>query len=179
MSPVQPASLNWQGRAWGGQIDQFKVASGGVLELDTEGAGEAYIYTDRPMASEVHWDIGFSMDFDPSNSNFIQLFLSLDTYDLEHANGHFLRIGASGTPDAVEFYALEDGEAIFIASSIPNYKAGALIHLRIQYLRSQWHIYQEDQFGNPVLILEINELTVGNKMALNQVLFFGHRFILL
>ena len=166
MSPVQPASLNWQGRVWDGQIDQFKVASGGVLELDTEGAGEAYIYTDRPMASEVHWDIGFSMDFDPSNSNFIQLFLSLDTYDLEHANGHFLRIGASGTPDAVEFYALEDGEAIFIASSIPNYKAGALIHLRIQYLRSQWHIYQEDQFGNPVLILEINESTVGNKMAL-------------
>lgn len=137
--------INWQGNDWYGDVNSF-VQAGESVKLSASDAGSAFLYTEMYPGEQVHWDISFQLDFESSASNFIRFYLDLDTPNISTASGHFIQIGASGSPDPVEFYTLEKGEEHLL--DIFPVVASSRLTIQTDSLGS-WKLYEYDSLGFP------------------------------
>ncbi len=86
--------------SWIGDTDKFAITSE-QLVINAGEAGSVVLATSNLMAGTTEWQFYFKLDFDPSTSNNIKVYLSNDAIDL-NGNGYYLQIGESGTTDAIK-----------------------------------------------------------------------------
>lgn len=103
---------------WNGDIHHFIVNESGQLQLNAENPGESSVYTHLTFFDSLTWEIDVSLDFAPSGSNKLIIWLAMDTTDIDDASGYFLEIGESGSDDAIHLKKLSGGEAVLLASGI-------------------------------------------------------------
>ncbi|MCB0661187.1 MAG: lamin tail domain-containing protein [Saprospiraceae bacterium] len=101
---------------WQGDLQDFLVNSNEELQLAAPDAGESLLYTTASFFDSTRWDFFFRLEFAPSTSNQLIIYLQLDNPDLATANGYFLKIGESGSEDALDFYRLDNGTEIFLTT---------------------------------------------------------------
>jgi len=87
---------------WNGDLPNFQVTNG-ELQLNAPDAGSS------------SWEIYTRLDFDPSGSNQLRIYLQLDNQDVMAANGYFIEIGETGSEDNLQFYRLDAGDEELIA----------------------------------------------------------------
>ena len=88
---------------WEGDTILFSVHSGKLHLMAPPVSGKALISTPSVAISDGRWEVTAEMDFNPSSSNYIKIFLVSDRPDVSGAfNGYFLMIG--NTTDEVSLY---------------------------------------------------------------------------
>lgn len=135
--------------AWTGHVDHFIVNSDGMLQLQAPEAGSSQLCTPVSYPDSVVWELFFRMDFAPSASNRIRIYLMTDTTMSGEANGYFLAVGSNGSEDPLDFYALEDGTEMLIASS-PGIFGGDPSVARLRIIRTaggRWTVLGDPDGG--------------------------------
>ena len=90
---------------WSGTDTCFMINSNGQLQLSATTAGIAYLSIPLVTSSEMEWRFWIQEKFSPSMNNYTDVFLCADTNNLAQTSlGYFLRFGAAGSNDAIEFY---------------------------------------------------------------------------
>jgi len=95
--------------SWQGDVSSFIVNTDAQLQLSAPAAGTALIYTPFVLPDSLEWNIYTLMDFAPSSSNLLRLYLQADAADLLNAKGYYLEVGESGNTDAIRIYRQDGG----------------------------------------------------------------------
>ncbi len=104
--------------AWTGSTGNFSFnATEGKLQSQGPTATATYfISTPNKFIHETSWEFNVQLNFDPSTSNYMDIFLVSDQEDLTgNLNGYFIRIGDSGSTDGIDLYRQEGSSTVRIA----------------------------------------------------------------
>jgi len=126
---------------WEGDTSNFRVNAAQQLQLNApSGTTQSWMYHPVDFSDSMTWSIWLRLDFAPSTSNQLRLYLGLTSPDLASATGYLLEIGATGDQDMLEFKFQENGAITAVAASAPALVATepVEIHLRITYREGQW-----------------------------------------
>ena len=154
---------------WHGDTADFTINHEHVLQLKTDNAGNALIYTSLGWQQNRTWSIDFNLAFDPSASNQLQIYLFLNTKDLTDANGYFIELGESGSDDRIKFYSLQQGTPTLLGTGTTPFPSNPNIRLQASYQEKQWSISTID-LGTQV---KNEEMVIDHSPDLSGEGFFG------
>ncbi|MND64759.1 hypothetical protein D3C80_561050 [compost metagenome] len=91
---------------WNGDITEWFVNANEQLQTKKSTTNkQVYISTANSLSVNTRWSFYVQMDFDPSTSNQLRVYLVSDQPDLNQAlNGYFIQIGKSGSSDSFDLY---------------------------------------------------------------------------
>lgn len=163
------------GTTWEGNLDDFIVNDDGQLQLMAPAAGASQLYTRQWIPDSVRFEFFIYLDFSPSASNQLGLFLFADTPDPGTANGYYFEAGETGSADAMRFFRLTNGQKTLLASGTPGAMGGNTATVRGRLERTVdgvWTFYADYTGGN----LLTEEFTVQDDTHPTGVeAFFGPR----
>ncbi len=140
---------------WEGDISHFIINGQEQLQLDApSGNTTSWLHTTVVYTDSMTWDIYIRLNFAPSTSNQLRIYLGLDGSNLATASGYFLEIGATGDQDPVELKYLASGTSQPIASSPPGVAGAEPVDLRLRILRQSSGLWQCLRMGSgaPVVL---------------------------
>ena len=101
---------------WEGDISSFEVNDEELqLNAPVSTSGTVSIFTPISLPDSAIWEIYTRLEFDPSGSNALRIFLQTDNQNIDAANGYFIEIGETGSEDNLKFYRLDAGTEELIA----------------------------------------------------------------
>lgn len=89
---------------YSGNVSDFRVTAGQELQLNAATGGTAYLTRSVVFPDSLLWEIFFRMEFDPSASNRLRIWISGDQEVLENGDGLYLEIGESLNVDAIRLF---------------------------------------------------------------------------
>ncbi|HKK89325.1 MAG TPA: lamin tail domain-containing protein [Saprospiraceae bacterium] len=104
---------------WTGDLQDF-IIENEELRLNATAEGSSRIYAPFAKSDTLNWSFDFKMNFPPSNSNFLEIYLYAKTDTLDNTDALFLRIGESGGDDKVQLFKRENGSDSLLANSTPG-----------------------------------------------------------
>ena len=97
----------------------YIVNSEGEMQLNDTIGGTSFVYTNVNIADSTLWEFYFRMEFAPSNSNRLRVFLSANSNDFNSdLNGYFIEIGESGSLDKITLNRLDGATETILAQSL-------------------------------------------------------------
>ena len=99
---------------WQGDLSDFQITDG-ELQLNATAAGTSSIFAQINLPDSAIWEIYSRMNFNPSGSNQLRIYLQLDNQDVAQANGYYIEIGETGSEDNLKFYRMDEGTPLLIA----------------------------------------------------------------
>jgi hypothetical protein len=134
---------------WEGDVGHFMVNTSSQLQLNApSGSTMSWMHTSVSFTDSMVWELYLKMDFAPSTSNQLRIYLGTDGNDLSTASGYFLEIGASGDTDPLELKYLNQGTAESVAKSADGLVALQPVELTLRIIKKnngQWEIYKLGQ----------------------------------
>ncbi|MBA2408108.1 MAG: hypothetical protein H0V65_08985, partial [Chitinophagales bacterium] len=105
---------------WEGDSAKFEVNAALQLHLNAPAVSDtAVIYTTNSSIDNTEWEFYVKLDFSPSASNYLKVYLVSDQPDLKKPlNGYFLRLGEDGSNDAIDFFLQQGSTETLILSGI-------------------------------------------------------------
>lgn len=92
-----------QNPQWFGDTANFQIDTNNQLQLNAVSSGISQLFVNAPTADSTVWEFYINLDFSPSTSNQLKVYLSSDNSDFSTAlHGYFIQIGESGSNDAIE-----------------------------------------------------------------------------
>jgi hypothetical protein len=90
---------------WFGDTAIFMVNANQELQLNDTTGGAAQLYAPLAIADSTVWEFYFRLEFAPTTSNQLRIYLSSDGNDFSaNLNGYYLEIGETGNNDALRLY---------------------------------------------------------------------------
>ena len=109
--------------AWTGDTASFMVSDGWLQSNGPAASSTLYLATPQIARTEVEWRIRVRLDFDPSSSNYVRIYLVSDRENLtDDVSGYYLQIGESGatTSDSIDLFRSDGGTSVaLLTSSFP------------------------------------------------------------
>jgi len=102
--------------SWTGDLNNFMTNAEGVLRLNAQAAGKTFISTPYTIPDSFNLKIDLGLEFSPSASNLVRVYLFLDDTNLSVANGYYLNFGENGNEDAIKLFKLSKGVSTLLAS---------------------------------------------------------------
>jgi len=98
---------------WLGNTDNF-IVENEILRLNAPAVtGSSYLSTSSDISLAAEWSFFVKLDFNPSSSNYIKIYLMADSANLDNSqNGYYVKIG--GSSDEVSLYKLVEGSESLI-----------------------------------------------------------------
>ena len=121
--------------AWTGDVDKFTINEAQQLQLNASGAGSASLYRLTNIPDSLEIGLYLKLDFSPSASNKIKIFLQLDTFDLSMASGYYLEIGENGSEDKIRFVRLIHGQGLTLGEGSPGHFSEEPVECHIHVTR--------------------------------------------
>lgn len=115
---------------WNGDADHFLIENG-QLRLNAEGSGESTIWTMISESSTYEMQLDLRLDFAPSGSNRLTIYLWADEPSETAANAIYLSMGESGSDDDIELYERLDGVEKIVATGLMGSVGSAPVVLRL------------------------------------------------
>ncbi len=135
---------------WEGNVDHFIVNASGQLQLNAPvGSGNAWIHTPVTFGDSMKWEIYVRLNFAPSTSNQVKIYLGLTSADRVTASGYYLEIGATGDMDGIDLKYLNAGSGELIASSPAGIVGTDPVDIRLSVTRNAVGEWQVIQIGIP------------------------------
>ena len=143
--------------SWEGDLNNFMVNSDGQLQLNAPDAGLSSLYTETEIPDSTIWEMFINLDFAPSGSNQLRVYLQASTTDLPNASGYFLEIGETGNDDAILFYRVDNGsESLLAIGTLGAVADEPNLNLRVtRNAQGEWNIFTSYN-GSVVFNLEGN-----------------------
>jgi len=130
---------------WIGNTAQFEILDGQLHLNDTE-ANEVYLSTAVATLDMTTWEFFVNLDFNPSTSNLMKVFIKSNVSDLSgDLNGYFIRIGEIGSEDGVDLYKQTGGSSSKIIDGTSN-NAGETPSMYIKVTRDNdgnWELFTD------------------------------------
>jgi hypothetical protein len=104
---------------WHGETDFYLFEEGNQsFRLDAPAeAGASWIYTKLDAVEDARWELRFSFGFNPSSSNYAQVWLAMDAPSRDEAqNGLYLVIGS--TADNISLWKVKDGKKELLIAGV-------------------------------------------------------------
>lgn len=101
---------------WSGNVDDFIINPESQLQLMATDGGQSTIYTSVSFPDSLIWQISLELDFAPSTSNALDIWLAVDDLSNSLLNGYKLSIGETGSDDAIRFIKVANGTEDIIAT---------------------------------------------------------------
>jgi hypothetical protein len=138
---------------WIGQTEKFTIVDNALQLLDDNAgaSNEAYLYTAAVTSNDAPttWEFWVKMDFNPSNDNYTKVYLNASSPNLiGDVNGYYIRMGRSGSNDAIELLRQDGSSSEVLLSGTPGAIASDPI-VRVRVSRSitgEWNV-QADYTG--------------------------------
>lgn len=148
---------------WSGDNADFDAA-GFELQLNASVAGQSYLSATQTELGETTWEFLVALDFSPSNSNYVKIYLVSDQEDITQAlNGYYIRIGENLSGDVIKFYRQDDDDnEELLFSGTTNLSSS--FNVRIQVVRNSsgsWQI-NADSSGGSTFASEGSSFTDNN-----------------
>ncbi len=163
---------------WLGDDASFIVNTGQTLQLNAPDAGVANLFLPVSLDDVTSWDFLLRMDFSPSASNLLQVWLQSATLPLGGGAGYYLQVGENGITDAIRLYRRdESGSATLICSAAEGAVATDSVHCRVRVTRTtsgDWALFTDYTGGN-----DLQPDGVGNDatFAAADGAYFGWRCV--
>lgn len=121
--------------AWTGNVSDF-IVSNGELRLNAPVAGTSAIFAPANLPDSAVWEFYLRLEFAPSTSNLLRIYLQSDKTDLTTANGYFMEIGETGNNDALRFFRADNGAAVLLAAGTIGQVANEPVEFRCRISRT-------------------------------------------
>lgn len=146
-----------QNPVWAGNVDHFTTNLAGELQLNAPAAGNSLLFTEGNIPDSAVWEIYFRLEFPPSATNRLRIYLQTDGANLQNANGYFLEIGENGTADALKFYRQDAGQPVLLGSGTAATLANEPSLARLQIFRKKGNLWKigADFSGNDNFLPQI------------------------
>ncbi len=92
--------------AWSGNTADFEIASNVLHSVGPQASSVIYLSTANTLIDSTEWNFFIRLDFNPSSTNQVRVFLVSDQADLSGSlNGYFVQFGEAGTaPDSLDIF---------------------------------------------------------------------------
>lgn len=162
-------SIWYSKNKWYGQINDFKSNTDKKLQSIGNASGQSNLFTEYKTFEELEWQFWIKLDFAPSESNQLKIYLYLDDTMLSKANGYYLQIGENGSLDAMKFYKLTTGKSVLLAEGTSAAVANdpTIARIKITKLKTnEWTVFADFNgavnFGEELLIQDSSILLRPN-----------------
>lgn len=134
------------GNLWAGDDAKFIVNGSGELQLSAPSeTSDAYLAIACPAIENAEWEFFVRMDFNPSSSNYTQIFLVSDSDDLRNGlNGYFVYIG--GTTDEISLFRQTGNTRTRIIQGVAGSVNTSPVNVRIRVSRDiagNWELFRD------------------------------------
>lgn len=132
--------------AWTGGSSDFTVTAGQLQSANTASSSTFYISTNSTLASNCQWEFWVKLQFNPSGSNYVDVYLVSDQTSLLSPliNGYFVRIGSS--TDDICLYKMTAGIATKIIDGLDGILNTSSSTLKIKIIRdsaNNWDLQRD------------------------------------
>jgi len=129
-----------QNPTWTGDAANFQINAAGELQLLATAAGQSALFVAGNLPDSTVWDFDVRLEFAPSGSNLVRIFLQIDQTDLATANGYYLEMGETGALDAIRFFRQDGATKTLLATGQPGLAANfPNLHIRVKRtISSDW-----------------------------------------
>lgn len=156
---------------WLGDTAFYEVNTAGELRLIDSLAGARYLYTASEISLEAIWEWRCRLEFNPSSSNYLEVFLISDRFDLQAPlRGYFLRLGGSSS-DRIGLYRQDLNQSEKITESDADWVDADPLEIMIRVIRDRRHYWQV--FGDTTLTGNYQLLASGYDSTYLKSSFFG------
>ena len=135
---------------WTGDVALFKVNASSQLQLNATVADTAILSAVSNMLPDMEWNFWVKLAFAPSDNNLARVYLTSDQADLkEPLNGYYIKLGESGSNDAIELFQQSGNIHTLICRGTEGLLA-APFTIRIKVIRDTegtWTVYADELGG--------------------------------
>lgn len=170
-----------QNPVWSGDINDFIVNDKFQLQLnfEDETLRPAYLSTEMENGNldEKEWRFDVSLDFSPSNSNKVEIYLVSTTADLRDfendgsiQEGYYLEIGENGSDDGISlFYRNGDNKTLIARGGDRDFASAFDVRIRVRRdADANWEIAVDPNKGE-----NFTTIAAGNEASLNETGYAG------
>ncbi|WP_443938058.1 lamin tail domain-containing protein [Pedobacter sp. MW01-1-1] len=113
---------------WIGDTASFYINS--QDQLQSNGANKTAqilaLSTENPSVLNTNWEFFVQLNFDPTTSNYVRIYLSADQEDLKSSlNGYFVQIGETGAADGFHLYRQNGTRTTRIITGVAKSRSNA------------------------------------------------------
>ncbi len=131
---------------WFGNTDIYIVNAQNELQLMDIDAGESSVYTLAPTADSTVWEFFFRLEFAPSASNFLRVYLNSNNPDFDgELQGYYLQIGQSGSDDSIELRRQDGtGSTIILSGTTGAVATDPAVRVRVSRdATANWQLWAD------------------------------------
>lgn len=136
---------------WQGDTALFKVNFNNELQLDDSLANSACLAISSTIVSDASWEFNCRLEFNPSSSNYLKVYLVSDKQDLSGSlNGYYVRIGGSAS-DRVSLYQQSGTTTGLLFETADDYVDLSAVNIGVMVTRDSiglWTMYLDSTGGN-------------------------------
>ncbi len=122
--------------AWVGNTAFYIVNTAGALQINDSLSNSRYLSTPSTISLEAEWNFTASMEFNPSSSNYCEVYLCADSANLKNAtSAFFVRLGGS-TADKISLYRRNGSSNTLIAESTDAWVGRSKNKVRVRVTRN-------------------------------------------
>lgn len=123
------------GTIWGGDTADFVDTAGELQLAAAPVTGNSYLVTSSQSINEAEWKIRVGFDFNPSSSNYAEIYLVADQSGLDSAlQGYFVQVGS--TQDDICLYRKDGSDKVKIIDGIDGRLSLSMVDVQIRIRRS-------------------------------------------
>lgn len=144
-----------QNPAWSGDVNYFQINAQKQLQSQGQALASQTISlsTASLLSLNASWTFFVQLNFDPTTTNFVRIYLTSDKEDLKASlNGYFVQIGETGTSDGFNLYKQSGTSLIKIIAGAQKIRASTNVVLaRIKVTRDafgKWDLFTDVTGGN-------------------------------
>lgn len=143
--------------AWAGVVDSFTVDNGRLRSNGPQASSNIYLSTANSFIDSTEWNFWLQLDFNPSSTNFVRVYLVSDQSNLSGPlNGYFIQYGAAGTaPDSLVFYRQNGNSITKLFTGLQGCMSSSSVNrVRVKVLRKgngNWDVYADCSGGNSLV----------------------------
>ena len=161
-----------QNPAWQGDVANFVVNAAGELQLLAPAAGNSTLAVSGNIPDSAVWNLRFRLEFAPSTSNLLRIYLLADQADLSTANGYFLEIGENGNLDALRFFRQDGGAKLLLATGQAGLVGTDPVDIHLRVTRSKTGTWTIEAAAGPAA-LQLQHIVLDATYGGGPNRFFG------
>jgi hypothetical protein len=131
---------------WLGNSSSFIVNANNQLQLDESGSGTKFLSTVNTQMLDTEWNFWLKLDFNPSASNQLKIYLVSDQENLDQSlNGYFIQIGENLALDGIDLYKQSGTTETLLIDGMDAH-AATKPEIRIKVLHKKdgyWELYSD------------------------------------
>lgn len=138
--------------AWNGTSAAFEIIADSLHSNGPQASSTLYLSTANTLIDSMEWNFLIHLDFNPSSTNYVRVYLVSDQSDLSgNLNGYYVQLGETGAADSLDIFkqAGSTPTKIFTGSSaIITSATSSSIRIKIiRHTGGNWDVFADKTGG--------------------------------